>query len=75
MAACDDKPKMTEQTKTTDQAKMAAEQPDQKPVLINYKQIALDKSQQAIDTAKVAQDKSVQANEAVKVAMQKTTRG
>lgn len=27
MAACDDKPKMTEQTKTTDQEKVTVEQP------------------------------------------------
>ena len=34
LTACDDKPKMTEQTKTTDQAKVTAEQPAQKPVSI-----------------------------------------
>ena len=69
LTACDDKPKMTEQTKTTDQAKVTAEQPAQKPVSINYKQIALDKSKQARDASALAKDKSLQEKEAEKIAM------
>ena len=38
LTACDDKPKTSEQTKTT------VEKPTQKVASINYKQIALDKS-------------------------------
>ena len=65
LTACDDKPKTSEQTKTT------VENPTQKVASINYKQIALDKSKQARDASTEAKDKSLKAKKAAKVAMQK----
>ena len=65
LTACDDKPKTSEQTKTT------VEKPTKKVESINYKQIELDKSKQARDASTEAKDKSLKAKEAVKVAMQK----
>ena len=55
LTACDDRPKTSEQTKTT------VENPTQKVASINYKQIALDKSLKAKEAVKVAMQKQEEA--------------